>query len=252
MKRPVLLFFGGLVLAAMLAPAAAPPASAQVPDQFTNLKVLPKDISKRDLMGVMKEFTAALGVRCDHCHVPGPKPGTLEGFDFASDEPKDKLVAREMMRMVGAINADFIAKAGMESPTEVRCVTCHRGVHDPETLDRKLLGMVEKDGRAAAEASYRELRADYYGTGSYDFTSGTLLSVADALARKNDMENAVAIAEFNLEFHGDDAGSHASLAQFYAAAGKKDEAVKSLEKALELDPGNGRYQQMIEKVRSGS
>ena len=34
-------------------------ALAQVPDQYTNLKVLPKDIGKRELLGTMKSFARA-------------------------------------------------------------------------------------------------------------------------------------------------------------------------------------------------
>lgn len=45
------------------------PASGQIPDEFKNLKVLPKDISKRDLTTVMRSFSHALGVRCVECHV---------------------------------------------------------------------------------------------------------------------------------------------------------------------------------------
>ena len=44
-------------------------ALAQVPDEYTNLKVLPKDIGKRELLGTMKSFAGALGMRCSDCHV---------------------------------------------------------------------------------------------------------------------------------------------------------------------------------------
>jgi thioredoxin reductase len=45
------------------------------PDELTNLKVLPKDISFPELMTNMKGFTQALGVRCEHCHVSEPETG---------------------------------------------------------------------------------------------------------------------------------------------------------------------------------
>ena len=41
---------------------------AQIPDTYTNLKVLPKDIKKAQLMQYMKDFSKALGVRCHACH----------------------------------------------------------------------------------------------------------------------------------------------------------------------------------------
>ena len=45
------------------------PASAQIPDKFTNLQVLPKDTSKADLQSSMRKFAFALNVRCPYCHV---------------------------------------------------------------------------------------------------------------------------------------------------------------------------------------
>ena len=55
------------------------PATAQFPDKFRNLKVLPKDISKHELESTMRGFAFALGVRCDHCHVEKRAPE--HGFD---------------------------------------------------------------------------------------------------------------------------------------------------------------------------
>ena len=74
---------------------ASTPVAAQIPDEFTNLKVLPKDISKREMVSIMRSFAGALGVRCKHCHV-GEDPNSLEGYDFASDDPEPKRVARPL------------------------------------------------------------------------------------------------------------------------------------------------------------
>ena len=60
-------------------------AVAQIPDEFSNLEVLPKDIGKRVLIERMRGFALGLGVRCAHCHVGNPD-GSLDGMDFASDE----------------------------------------------------------------------------------------------------------------------------------------------------------------------
>jgi len=119
------------VLAAAVAVAAATPAPAQIPEKFTNLRVLPKDIPREELVRVMRGFTGALGVRCNHCHV-GPGPATLEGFDFASDDKEAKRVARVMMRMTREINTRLLPQTGRSPLTEVRCMTCHRGVAKPE------------------------------------------------------------------------------------------------------------------------
>ena len=56
-------------LAVALFLAAVPLASAQIPDHFTNLQVLPKDMSKADLQSTMRKFAFALNVRCPYCHM---------------------------------------------------------------------------------------------------------------------------------------------------------------------------------------
>jgi len=123
----------GLVLAAVVALLPTAAGQAQVPDKFTNLKVLPKDISREDLVNTMKGFALGLGVRCQFCHVG--EGDDLSTFDFASDAMEHKQVAREMLLMTMEINRKFIAKiAEEEKDSRVRCMTCHRGKEEP-TLD---------------------------------------------------------------------------------------------------------------------
>ena len=81
-----------------------------------NLKLLkPEDLRA----GVMRQFTQALSVRCDHCHVQG---------DNASDDNPKKNVARMMITMVREINGKF-----PDAKEHVTCYTCHRGKVTPET-----------------------------------------------------------------------------------------------------------------------
>ena len=119
----------------------AAPLSAQVPDEFTNLKVLDKDIGKQQLINIMRGWSKGLGVRCNHCHV-GKDPNSLEGYDFASDDPEPKRVAREMMKMSAFINREGLAALERKDVMRVQCVTCHRGLARPETivLNRKIQG----------------------------------------------------------------------------------------------------------------
>ena len=50
---------------------------------YTNLKVLPKNISSKDLQGIMvDDFQDGLGITCGFCHADA-KDG--HGLDFASD-----------------------------------------------------------------------------------------------------------------------------------------------------------------------
>ena len=87
------------------------------PPAPTNLKVLPKDSTPQRVMQTMGNFTRALGVKCDHCHVQ----------DKASDEKPEKDVARAMMKMMGNLRqnaAEFLPGDRVKS---LSCWTCHRG-----------------------------------------------------------------------------------------------------------------------------
>jgi tetratricopeptide (TPR) repeat protein len=239
-----------ILLATLVAMIIAGPASTQVPDEFTNLKVLPEDISKRELMGIMRSFSGALGQRCNYCHV-GENPNDLEGYDFASDDKEAKLVARIMMEMTNDINKSHLAELKKEHVTRVRCITCHHGVEEPETIDNIIVAVADKDGIDAAVAKYRELREEYYGAGSYDFGAGPLNSVAEKLAReKQDAAGAITIMKMNVEFNPDAAFSHLLLGQLYQMSGDNAAAIASVEKCLALDPDNRWAKDMLEKIKA--
>ncbi len=235
-----------LILLALLLIMGA--ALAQVPDQFTNLKVFPKDIGKRDLVDAMRSYTAALGVRCTHCHVQ-KTPGDFSSIDWASDDIDHKKTARGMMTMVSEINQKLLPAAG-EHDAKVRCITCHRGLTDPATLDQVLLEFTAKEGAPAAVTKYRELRQDYYGTGSYDFSPATLNQVAQVLAQqKGDMAAAMTFVDLNLEMSPQDANGHLMKAQLLQAKGDNAGALASVNKALELDPANEQAKKMLEQLK---
>jgi hypothetical protein len=84
--------------------------------RFKNVKVLGELPSSRflDAMGV---FSASLGSHCELCHVEK---------DFASDDKKEKGVARHMIEMTHGIN-----EQNFNGRMEVRCYTCHHGVQKP-------------------------------------------------------------------------------------------------------------------------
>src|SRR2546423_14283390 len=73
------------------------------PDSLINVKVIPKNTPVMQVVGMMRNFAGGLGVRCQFCHV-GQEGMPLAQFDFAKDEKRTKLTARQMMRMVEEIN----------------------------------------------------------------------------------------------------------------------------------------------------
>jgi len=82
----------------------------------------------------MHEFTKALHVECDFCHVK-PADSTAE-WDMASDGKPEKEIARKMITMSNKINKDFFnATTGYgdeNAVLEIHCVTCHHGDPHPE------------------------------------------------------------------------------------------------------------------------
>jgi photosynthetic reaction center cytochrome c subunit len=86
---------------------------------FKNIQVL-KGISSDQLIPAMKFITASLGVGCNYCHVQD---------HFDKDDKKPKQIARDMMRMMLAIDKDSFA-----GNREVTCYSCHRGSLKPEGI----------------------------------------------------------------------------------------------------------------------
>ena len=120
-----------LVLAVALTAATA--FKAAEPVKYTNLKVLPKNVSPKELQSLMvDDFQDALGVNCSFCHANN-KDG--HGLDFASDAKPEKEITRAMMRMTIGINKKYMKlkhpKLG-SSALVVSCMTCHKGQPFPD------------------------------------------------------------------------------------------------------------------------
>src|SRR5258708_4915731 len=187
------------VLAA-LALALAGPARAQgAEEKFTNLKVLPKDISPAELRGMMNGFTRALGVRCIYCHV-GQEGKPFQHDDFAKDDKLTKTKARAMLAMVHDINENYLAKidSRAEPPVKVECFTCHRGGQLPRTLQDALLTAYDGGGRDSTEARYNSLKDRYYGRATYDFGDVPLGDVSQKLRMEGHDDDALALAKLNV------------------------------------------------------
>jgi len=123
-------------------PQGPPPPGARPMRNFpppTNLKVLPKDLTGRQVRDIMETWAGSLGVHCDFCHAPdssGPGPNGRPRLNFADDSKPDKQIARIMYTMTQQMNTDYISKAmdldkdNLGKP--VTCGTCHRGHEMPE------------------------------------------------------------------------------------------------------------------------
>lgn len=211
------------------------------PEKAMNLKVLPEDTSPDRLRAAMRGFTAALGVRCNYCHV-GEEGKPLSTFDFVSDANPNKDRAREMMRMLGSIDVHLkkIEPSGAER-VGVRCQTCHQGRPRPTTLEQELLAAYRKDGRKAIVPRYGELRERFYGGGGLDFGEHSLNNLGYELLESNapaDLEAAIAVLQLNAEQYPRSGNAWDSLAEAYAKAGKSEIASIYYRKSVEVDPAN--------------
>lgn len=242
-----------LMLTAAVLFAATRPAGAQIPDKFENLKVLPRDISRDQLVAVMRSFSVGLGVRCQYCHEnkPGTTGEALENLDFKADDKAEKKIARVMMRMAGTINDSLLTRLDdrNDPPVRVSCVTCHRGSPVPRTLDAVLVLTAQDEGVDAAIAEYRQLRADALTSGRYNFGENTLGEVARQLLAANKPDDALRIHELNQEFFPASANIDYDIAEIHRARGARALAMERYRKALEKAPNHTRAQRRLEELK---
>jgi tetratricopeptide (TPR) repeat protein len=237
--------------AIVLAVLVSSSASAQwPPERLKNVKVLPSDISVRALLDTMSGFTRALGVRCSYCHTGG-ETVAFEKRDYASDSMPTKTKAREMLRMVLAINGDHLSKlADRRSPAiVVTCATCHRGIAQPRPLQQVLLIAYDAGGIDSTEAAYRALRQRYYGAAAYDFGEVPLADVASALRARGKLPDALRLHALNVEFSPRSGFALRQAANAQLAAGDTTAAVASLEKALTLNANDGQAKGALESLK---
>lgn len=220
------------------------------PRKPKNLKVFPKDIPMRALLDTMGTFTRALGVNCSFCHdVNENQPPAAR--DFASDKKPNKDKARTMIRMVEAINGEYLPKLSsrLQPPVVVTCATCHRGVSEPRPLEQVILTRYDSAGTDSAIALYRELRQRYYGRASYDFGEIPLVAVGGALRQRDRLADALKFYMLNLEYSPTSAFAWGQAAGAQLASGDTAAAITSYEKALALNPKDRQATRALQAIR---
>jgi len=235
---------------ALLALATSPVVAQQgPPDSLVNVQVIPRDTPVQQVIDQMRGITRALGLRCSDCHV-SREGGNLWASDFASDEKPMKQKARVMMRMVQAINGEYLTRlADLDAEgLDVTCMTCHRGVSLPQPLSQVLLRAHADGGVTAMDSVYDALRARYYGRAAYDFGEGTLEDVAASLMRRNRPDDAIHAYQRNVDLFGTSASARRSLAGARLATGDTTGAIGDLREALRLNPRDGQSRRALEAL----
>jgi tetratricopeptide (TPR) repeat protein len=233
MKKTALVFFISIF-------ALAVTTNAQMPDKFKNLKVLPKDITKDQLDKIMNSFTAGLGVNCEFCHVKNDQTNKME-FDL--DQKTTKSKARIMLQMTMDINKKYLSQLSQFSDNieQVECLTCHRGNKQPKMLEDVLYSTIQKNGIDSAITTYHQLRDEYYGGFTYDFKDHTLVKLIQMLDKDQKYDDAMKIAQLNLEMYPNSGVATFGLGQVYEAKGDKVNAINEYKKAIELMPQAARF-----------
>ena len=126
-------FVCGFVVASVGAQGQQPPAGGArqggAPQAPTNLKLLPKDLTRQQLFPIMQAYQKAIGAaNCAYCHVE-------DMANRASDDNPKKDIARKMIQMTMDLNKtlDAIGTPGTPDAPKVTCFTCHRGAAKPAT-----------------------------------------------------------------------------------------------------------------------
>lgn len=128
MKKMAALLAMAVFVAVAIAAQQAPPD-----EKPKNLKVLPKNISPKELDKIMDQYCAALGVKCDFCHVYNKEKDEM---NFVKDDKPEKQITRKMMRMTAAVNKTYFSFNGAaDAQPAVTCATCHRGMARPGVAD---------------------------------------------------------------------------------------------------------------------
>lgn len=238
--------------AGVLVLLCAAPAAAQQERRPTNLQVLPDSMTREQVVAVMRGFNGALGVRCQHCHVGAPG-APMDSVDFAADDRPAKNTARAMMRMVRALNGEYLASLPGRSgePVRVECVTCHRGAPRPLMLEDTLGTVLARRGADSAVAAYRELRARHHGRFAYDFGERSLNTLAARLTAAGRTADARRMLELNAEQFPESWNVAYELGRVYEALGERERAVEQYRRVLRLQPGHRQTQERLQRLTGG-
>ena len=227
-----------LALLFVSAPLSGQAAGKFPPDSLVNLKVIPEGTSVIQVVGMMRNMTGDLGVRCQFCHL-GEEGQPLAQFDFASDQKRTKVVARQMMLLVREINARLDTLPNRPTPLlQVTCATCHRGTSRPIPLFTLLQEASEAAGPDSAIRAYRALRQRYYGRDAFDFGEPSLNIAAFRLGRASRFEEALALLRLNEEYFPASSGMYVFRGNINLMRGDTSAAEAAFREAIRRDSTN--------------
>ena len=208
------------------------------PDSLVNVKVIPRTTPVINVVGIMRNIAGDLGVRCQFCHA-GREGQPLAQFDFASDEKRTKLVARQMMLMLQEINRRVDTLPGrVATGLQVTCGTCHRGVNRPAPLAQLVVDAGTAGGADSAVKLYQALRERYYGRDAYDFGEPSLNIAAFRLGRAGKFDASLTVLRLNEGYFPSSSGLQVFRGNIELMRGDTTAAAAAFREALRRDSTN--------------
>ena len=238
-----------LALAVPFGPLAAQTPGKWPPDSLVNVRFFAKNAPVTQVWAAMRNISAALGVECTFCHV-GQAGAELRQIDFPSDQKRNKLVAREMLRMVQEVNRriDSIPERPTP-PAAVSCITCHRGVSRPVPLANIVAEVATASGADSALRAYRALRQRYYGSDAYDFGEFSLNAAAFRTARAGKTDDALALLRQNEQLFPNSAALSIFRGNVYLMRADTNAAEAAFREAIRRDPKNDEAPGRLRDIR---
>ncbi|MEO8576446.1 MAG: c-type cytochrome [Gemmatimonadales bacterium] len=228
--------------------ASAQPAHKFPPDSLRNTQVIPRSTPVIEVIGTMRNFTSALGVRCTYCHV-GSESIDLSEYDFATDQKRNKVVARQMMRMLAEVNARLDTIPGREHPAiTATCMTCHHGVSRPVPLATLIQETTVSVSADSALSAYKVLRDKYYGRDAYDFSEASLNIAAFRTARAGKANDALKLIEYNEKLYPRSSGMSVFKGNILLMKGDTAAAEAAFREAIKRDSTNNEARGRLQTI----
>jgi len=219
------------------------------PDSLVNVQVIPKTTSPMQVWGMMRNIAGSLGVSCTFCHV-GSDSAPLERIDFASDQKRNKVVARQMMRLVQEVNSRLDTIPARPTPAlGVTCATCHRGVNRPVPLATIIFETATAAGSDSAIRVYRALRDRYYGRDAYDFGELSLNTAAYRTARAGKIDDGLALLQLNEQLYPNTAALSIVRGNIALMRADTAGAAMAFRQAIRRDPKNDEARGRLRDIR---